>query len=353
MSEIIISGIQQVGVGIPDTDEAFRWYRRAFGADVPVFREAAEAPFMARYTGGAVQARDAMLAVNLAGGGGFEIWQYTSRKPQAPEHPPELGDYGILAGRIKARGVHQAYQRMQALGIPVLGGVSTDPEGTPCFTIRDPWGNHFFVVEGVDWFSKPRAHLGGVEGAVIGVSEMATALDFYATVLGYDRKRYDEQGRFPDLSGIPGGDRIVRRVLLERSTGHQGPFSELFGSSRLELVEVPDYAGRRTFVDRFWGDLGFIHLCFDVSGMDLLKTRCEAAGYSFTVDSGESFDMGEAGGRFAYIEDSDGTLIEFVETHKLPLIKRLNWKLDLRTRDPRRALPRWMIRAMGLGRVRN
>ena len=41
-------------------------------------------------------------------------------------------------------------------------------------------------------------------------------------------------------------------------------------------------------------------------------------GYSLTVDSNESFDMGDAAGRFSYIEDPDGTLIEFVETHKLP-----------------------------------
>jgi predicted enzyme related to lactoylglutathione lyase len=352
MNGMIISGIQQLGVGIPDTDEAFRWFRTTFGTDVPVFREAAEAPFMTRYTGGTVHARDAMLAVNLAGGGGFEIWQYTSRTPQAPEKPVEVGDYGILAGRIKARGIHQAYQRLQASGVSVLGPVTEDPEGILRFSLRDPWGNHYQVVDGAEWFSKPRRNTGGVEGALIGVSDMASALDFYATVLGYDSKRYDESGLFSDLAVLPGGDRPLRRVVLERSAGHKGAFSELFGASRLELVEVADHTGSRVFKNRFWGDLGFIHLCFDVLGMDILKTRCEAAGHPFTVDSGESFDMGEAGGRFAYIEDPDGTLIEFVETHKLPLIKKLKWQLDLRKRDARKPLPRWMIAAMGLGRVK-
>jgi len=33
--------------------------------------------------------------------------------------------------------------------------------------------------------------------------------------------------------------------------------------------------------------------------------------------------MGEASGHFAYVEDPDGTLIEFVETHKIPIIKKL------------------------------
>ena len=44
-------------------------------------------------------------------------------------------------------------------------------------------------------------------------------------------------------------------------------------------------------------------------------------GYPFTVDSsrafneGESFDMGEAAGQFAYIEYPDGSLIDLVEAH--------------------------------------
>ena len=34
--------------------------------------------------------------------------------------------------------------------------------------------------------------------------------------------------------------------------------------------------------------------------------------------------MGEAAGHFSYIQDPDGTLIEFVETHKVPILKKLD-----------------------------
>lgn len=352
MNNVLISGIQQLGVGIPNTDEAFSWYRRSFGMDVPVFREAAEAPFMTPYTGGTVQSRDAMLAVNLAGGGGFEIWQYTSRDPQPPKRPIEIGDYGILLGRIKTRGVHQAYQRLQSEGADILAGVADDPSGAMRITVRDPWGNLFQLVESDDWYKKPSKQTGGVAGAIVGVSDIAASLDFYATILGYDTKVYDETGVFDDLTGIPGGERTVRRVLLKRSRESRGAFSELFGETTIELMTVPKHTGLRTFVDRYWGDLGFIHLCFDIVGMDLMKTRCEANGSPFTVDSGSRFDMGEAGGRFAYIEDPDGTLIEFVETHKIPVLKKFNWYLDLEKRGMEKPLPRWMINAMGMGRVR-
>ena len=85
-----IAGIQQIGIGVPDVHEAFKWYRENFGMDIPVFEEAAEANLMLPYTGGQAQKRHAILAINMKGGGGFEIWQYTSRVPQAPEFEIQL-----------------------------------------------------------------------------------------------------------------------------------------------------------------------------------------------------------------------------------------------------------------------
>ena len=83
-----------------------------------------------------------------------------------------------------------------------------------------------------------------------------------------------------------------------------------------------------------------------------MKTLCESKGYPFTVDSGNHFDMGEAAGHFSYIEDPDGALIEFVETHKVPILKKFGWYLNLKKRDPNEALPNWMVKAMGLNRVK-
>jgi hypothetical protein len=60
--------------------------------------------------------------------------------------------------------------------------------------------------------------------------------------------------------------------------------------------------------------------------------------------------MGEAAGHFSYIEDPDGTLIEFVETHKIPILKKIGWYLDIRKRDALKPLPRWMVKSMGLNK---
>jgi len=60
--------------------------------------------------------------------------------------------------------------------------------------------------------------------------------------------------------------------------------------------------------------------------------------------------MGEAAGHFSYIEDPDGALIEFVETHKIPILKKIGWYLDIRKRDPLKPLPKWMIKSLGLNK---
>ena len=353
MSGYLVSGIQQIGVGVRDLDQAWRWYRRHLGLDIPVFRDDGEAALMLPYTGGVPQARKAVLAVNLQGGGGLEVWQYTKRLPIAAEFTVELGDLGILSARLKARDVRKAYARFREQGLELLGPVEPDPAGEPGFFVRDPTGLTFQVVTGEGWFRRGASPTGGVCGAMIGVSSLEPALALYQDILGYDRLVYDRQGLFADLAGLPGGKRPVRRVLLAHTQPRRGAFSGLLGESRLELVQALERAPRKIFAGRFWGDLGFIHLCFDVRGLDALKERCREAGFPFTVDSAQDFVMGESSGRFAYVEDQDGTLVELVETYRLALLRRLGWFLDLRRRPPEKQLPRWLLAFLGLNRVRD
>lgn len=352
MKEKIISGIQQMGIGIPNVHQAWAWYREHFGMDVKVFEEAAEAALMIDYTGNEVHARHAILALNMQGGGGMEIWQFTSREPQLPSFEPLLGDLGILVCKIKCKDVAQAYKDMQQKGLNVHGDLSLSPDGRKHFFVRDPWDNVFQVVENADddWFKMENHQCGGVYGSIIGVSDIEESLKVYRDILGFDRVVYDEVDTFMDFRSISGGDRKLRRVLLSHSKPHQGGFSKLLGSNRIELVQWIDGEGRKLFKDRFWGDRGFIHLCFDIQGMQQLQAECEAKGRPFVVDSSNSFDMGEAAGHFAYIEDPDGTMIEFVETHKVPIVKKFGWYLNLKNRKPGKNLPDWMIKAMGLFR---
>jgi len=79
-----INGIQQLGVGVTDIREAFDWYRKNFGMDIKMFEEAAMAELMLPHTAGEPRSRHAILALNMQGGGGFEIWQHTGKEPTPP-----------------------------------------------------------------------------------------------------------------------------------------------------------------------------------------------------------------------------------------------------------------------------
>lgn len=355
---MFISGIQQVGIGVANVHEAFKWYRRHFGMDVPIFEEAAEAGLMLPYTGGKPQSRHAILALNMHGGGGMEIWQYTGRTPMPPAFQPQLGDLGINIGKIKTADVTASFNFLRKNGVNVQTNPAARPDGVQHFFVKDPWGNTFEVTEAQSWLSAPgpgaEIKTGGVYGAFVGVSDMEKAIRFYGEILGYSTVVYDQTEDFADWHGVDGGFGRYRRVLLKHPEKRKGPFSTLLGDTEIELVQSLDRAPRKIFEGRFWGDLGYIHLCFDITGMTEMKQFCASKGHAFTVDSSGSFDMGEAAGYFSYIEDPDGTLIEFVETHKIPILKKLGWYLDLRKRkNAEKPLPKWMLKMLGLGRVRD
>ena len=95
----------------------------------------------------------------------------------------------------------------------------------------------------------------------------------------------DQTGKFNDFIGVPGGTGSFRRVLLTHSQPRKGAFSPLFGETQIELVQALDRAPEKILKDRLWGDLGFIHLCFDIKHMDSLEKECNALGFQFTVNS--------------------------------------------------------------------
>lgn len=347
-----VSGIQQVGVGVPALEPHWRLYRQAFGFDVPVLRDAGRAEVMAPYTAGRVESRDAAIALNDRGGGGLEVWQYTSRPCAAPSNPPLLGDMGITAVRLNAPDPAASLRHCENLGMTVLGPF-VDPEGQPHGWAIDSLGLAFQFVRSDDRFRDRRFHCGGVAGVMIGVSDMAAARRFYGGVLSYDRAVYDREGRFDDLVALPGGAGAFRRVLLDREEAPCGPFARLLGRSRIELVQSLERTPTPIFAGRQWGDQGFIHLCFDVVGMDGLLDQFATVGHPARVRSSDNFEMGAAAGAFAYVEDSDGTLIELVETRRLPILKAVGWSLDLTRRDRAKPIPDWLLKAMALGRVRD
>jgi catechol 2,3-dioxygenase-like lactoylglutathione lyase family enzyme len=350
----VISGIQQIGIGVTNLNEAWKWYRKHLSMDIAVFEDKAAAKLMLPHTGGIEYERHASLALNMQGGGGFEIWQHTSKIPEPHKFEIKIGDFGIFSVKIKTYKIQQAYQQLKSEGIEMLGEITKCPSGNEHFYIKDPYNNIFEFVSSDFIFQKNKSINGGVYGVTIGISNYEKSKKVYCDILGFDKVIYDIESRFDDFSPLSGGNETTRRILLEKGNNKiLGPFSRFFGPAQIELVESKTRKPYRIYQDRIWGDLGFIHICFDIVNMGALRTYCKDAGYTFTVDSESSFDMGAAAGHFSYIADPDGTLIEFVETHKLPIIKKLGLNLNLKKRKPDNPLPKWMLNTLRWNRIKD
>ena len=349
MDSFLISGIQQIGVGTTDFRKSWNWYIEMFGIDVKILEDDTVAERMLPYTGGVPQQRHACIAVNIQGGGGFEIWQYSKRKPEPCQFKIAAGDLGVFAAKLNCRDVKAFHKQISAkwqdCTIP-----ETLPDGTPCFYVKDLFGNVFQIVENKKVFIDQGKLTGGMAGAVIGVTDMDKSVKFYSDVLGYNILISDTTGPFSTNDPMPEADKQCRRVIL-KAPERRGAVAELFGDSTIELVQALEHMPRKIYEGRYWGDPGFIQVCFDVTNMKALGKFCESKGHPFTVDScpdGERFDMGDASGHFTYIEDPDGTLIEFVEAHKVSIIKKLGLAIDMGKRNPEKPLPKLLFRLMGL-----
>ena len=86
---------------------------------------------------------------------------------------------------------------------------------------------------------------------------------------------YDKTGTFDDLSHLLGGNGQFRRVLLKWSKPVEGAFSPLFVSGYIELVQALDRTPKKIFEGRYWGDPGFIQVCYDITNMDAFGEHCK------------------------------------------------------------------------------
>lgn len=347
----IINGIQQIGIGVKDVKAVFNWYRAYLGFDILLFKDEATADLMTQYTDGEVRQRIAFLALNMIGGGGLEIWQFKDRTPKPPKNEIVIGDLGIQIMKLRSKDVQASYKTLKAQDLPLLTEIEKTQVSTHFF-FQDPWNNLVQVIADDYCYDESKSDSGGVMGAVLGVSDMSTSIRFYKELLGFDSVVFDETNVFKDINMLQGGKENYRRVLLRRSDEEIGGFGELLGPCEIELIQALDRKPKKIYKDRLWGDLGYIHLCFDVSGMDDHRNDAKSIGHPFTVDSADSFDMGDAAGHFSYVEDPDGTLLEFVETHKVPILKKLGIFINMKKRSPLKPLPRWVVKAMKVHRVK-
>lgn len=350
-----INLIQHVGAGVPDTESSWKWYRKFFGLDIPMFDSVAEAPLMLRYTNNNIVNKRATMVLNMQGGCAMEIIELKNFKCKiSPGEEHQLGDYGIFITKIRAGNVPAAYEFFKKNKANLISEIRKTPDNRDTFFVKDPNGLLFQIVQDNNYFSRNGHISGGIAGCLIGVSDIEKSKKLYCNLLGFDQVVFDKTEIFDDWKNVPGGKDKIRRVLLTQSQGPLGVFSQLAGPAFIELVQVFGRIPNKIMEGRIWGDLGFIHLGFDVKGMNQIEKECSEQGFPFTCDSKNALKMGNnTEVHCTYIEDPDGTLIELIEVYKIPILKKIGLFLNVEKRDPQKPLPQWLLKALKFGRVKD
>lgn len=350
-----IHGIQHLGAGVPDHASAWKWYRKFIGLDIPFFNDEAAAPLMDIYTNNKTITKRAAMVTNIQGGCAMEVVCPTSFKASPAKIEHQLGDLGIYIGMIKANSVEKTFDFYKKNGANVISEILTMPNGWKTFYVKDPQGLLFQVVPGDKWFTTGKHITGGIAGCSIGVSDIEKSKTLYSDILGYDKVVYDETNTFSDWKNLNGASGKYRRVLLTQSKPSGGGFTKLSGDTYIELVqEISDRIPVKIYADRIWGDIGFVHLGFDVRGMNDLGKKLNTAGFGFTCDTKDVLSMGEnTKVHCTYIEDPDGTWIELIEVYKIPIIEKLGLFLNVEKRPANQPLPNWMLKALKFSRVKD
>lgn len=310
---------------------------------------------MTIYTDNKVINKRAAMVLNLQGGCAIEIVSPTCFEASKASVEHQLGDLGIYIGQIKTANVEKTYAHFKSMDGHILAPITKNPEGKSTFYIQEPNGLIYQVISGNSWFTKGKHVTGGIQGCTIGVSDIDASMKLYSDLLGYDKVVYDKSGSFDDWKGLPGGEGKYRRVLLSQKKPSGGGFTKLSGHTYIELVQdLSDRTPVKIFEDRKWGDIGFVHLGFDVRDMGSLEEKLTEKGFGFTCDTKNVLSMGDnTRVHCVYIEDPDGTLLELIEVYKIPIIEKLGITLNVNKRPASKPLPNFLLKALSLNRVKD
>jgi len=350
-----INGIQHVGIGVKNHEESWRWLRKYFKMDIPFFNDVALAPLMNVYTHGKTINKRAAMVVNLKGGAAMEVVSPVSFEARPADFEIQLGDIGIHICVMKSSEITATKDLFDQDGIPT-SVIDETPDGKKTFFVNDPNGLVFQVVEEKEgWYKKTKYPSGGVNGIVVGVSDINASIKFYSDLLGFSNVVYDETSTFNDFSTfLPNGSGRFRRVKLQKPVV-EGNFGKLGHELFIELVQaVDDYQPRKMWTGRIWGDIGFVHLGLDVKGMKKLEQKMSDGNHPFTCDTKDVLSMGDSTKvHCVYVDDPDGILIEMIEVFKIPLIEKWGIYLNLEKRNPTKPLPKWLLGLMSFMRVKD
>ena len=354
MKSYYVHGLQHLGLGTPNLETTWKWYKDHFGLDIPMFDSVAEAELMRPYTNNKTVNKRAAMVYNIQGGAAMEIIELRSEKTMPPPFEVQLGDLGIFAAKMKVPMVNfdTAITELERSNEGWLGGPYELKDNLRVAVLQDPNGLYVQLHQGDSFYSKGPHKTGGISGCIIGCSDIEKTKKFYH-LLGYSEVLFEAEGKFEDYAMMPGGKGEFKRCILGQKKPVTGGFSEAFGDTQIELVQALTRTPKKIYQNRIWGDTGFVHLGFDVKGMPKLEVALTAMGHPFTCDSSNGLHMGKTRVHCTYVEDPDGTLIELIEVYKIPIIEKWGIFINIEKRSPYKPLPKMMFRLARFTRIKD
>ena len=157
--------------------------------------------------------------------------------------------------------------------------------------------------------SSPRfGTLTGLDHIGIGVSDMVTAMKFYAA-LGFTDLAFDYSGPLPGTSEVSGHSETPARVVYLRAAN-----PTVLGRASVKLVHFTDRPNPPRPSGQAWGELGICEVCVHVHGQKEFHRQLVAAGHTSLMEPNEAdLDPYQTHCGLSYVSDPDGAKIELIE----------------------------------------
>jgi len=319
----VVRGIYNWVQTTGDAERAFPFYRDVFGTELARSPFAGPPPANAppeRIRPKSAAGSDTLVAdlTNTPGARFRTVFTHASNTPYGlelseffdiprTERAPNPWDPGAAKLIFRVRDLAAAVAELRARATPVvtLGGTPLDTPAGRSLLVRDPDGSLVQLIQ-----ASPAeiagAKLGGqiIDTAIgITVTDMNAALAFYSGLLGFPAQTaWRATAAELKVNGLASGE------LVETTTTIPGTaVSVVLASFRVPRGSAPAPSPYQWRIQ----DVGAPQLQLEVAGLDALLERSSRAGYRFLSVGGKPIER--PFGRFVFVIDPDGVLVEFVE----------------------------------------
>jgi catechol 2,3-dioxygenase-like lactoylglutathione lyase family enzyme len=310
----VFRGVDHIGIGVGDIDQAIAFYGRHVGFDDVRFDWTGEVPGLESIAGRAPRARIAMLASGAAtpvGPGRIKLAQVLDGEgPPAPPEGQAWGEVGVCEVCLHVRDVKGVHASLVAAGCeelmpPMSAAVVPHDVALDISYVADPWGTKIEMIEWTGlWRSLPGpARPEGVNHVAFGVTDMARTRAFYER-LGFTELLFESTEFFDPMAPWYQAPWYSDDLPAQHMTMPMAPQG---AAIEPVVLDPPGHDCRGA-----WGHLGPMEFAIGVSNLEQGIAELGRWGIEL-VGEPQAVDVGAGEWRYAYFAEPDGNYVSLVE----------------------------------------